>query len=178
MVNKKYSFNDTWRDALIEVVNKFINDESNLSDITKKELQNHLFVEIRTYFDNAVRECCKRIMALNESKTALLEAENKSVSEFLYHNPPKGGFPDSRIRIGVAFEVGGTYEDWGYLVEYDGKRIAAGRTLRDTIDKARKIIREDFDKDTEVKKCNCGNEGIMTRSDTGEWLCMNCFVKV
>jgi hypothetical protein len=46
-----------------------------------------------------------------------------------------GGMPDSSIRIGVEFEVGGCYEDWGFVIEENGKPISSGRTLKEAIDK-------------------------------------------
>lgn len=34
------------------------------------------------------------------------------------------GFPNENIRIGMKFEVGGAYEDWGYVI-YDRDQILA-----------------------------------------------------
>jgi hypothetical protein len=72
------------------------------------------------------------------------------VSEFLYWNvPPTNGFPDSTLMIGVEFEIGGAYENWGFGVyrvryEKDGlyskKIIASGRSLETAIKNAREVL--------------------------------------
>jgi len=61
--------------------------------------------------------------------------EGDIASDFLYWHPLGGGMPDSSIRIGVEFEVGGCYEDWGFVIEENGKPISSGRTLKEAIDK-------------------------------------------
>lgn len=65
------------------------------------------------------------------------------VKEFLYGrhiNDGKFRMPDSSLFIGTGFEIGGTYEDWGFGVFRfkDGKMncIAAARTIEDAIKKA------------------------------------------
>ncbi len=33
------------------------------------------------------------------------------------------------------FEVGGCYEDWGFVIEQNGRTISSGRTLKEAISK-------------------------------------------
>lgn len=61
--------------------------------------------------------------------------EKDIASDFLYWHPLGGGMPNSSIRIGVEFEVGGCHEDWGFVIEQNGKTISSGRTLKEAIDK-------------------------------------------
>ena len=61
--------------------------------------------------------------------------EGDIASDFLYWHPLGGGMPDSSIRIGVEFEVGGCYEDWGFVIEQNGRTISSGRTLKEAISK-------------------------------------------
>ncbi len=61
--------------------------------------------------------------------------EKDIASDFLYWHPLGGGMPDSSIRIGVEFEVGGCHEDWGFVIEQNGKTISSGRTLKEAISK-------------------------------------------
>ena len=61
--------------------------------------------------------------------------ERDIASDFLYWNPLGGGMPDSSIRIGVEFEVGGCYEDWGFVIEQNGRTISSGRSLKEAISK-------------------------------------------
>ena len=67
------------------------------------------------------------------------------VKDFLYggHFGNKyKDFPDSTLYIGTSFEVGGTYEDWGFVVKkWQGKDkgfklIATHRHLKGVIEKA------------------------------------------
>jgi hypothetical protein len=77
------------------------------------------------------------------------------VTDFLYWKPQGGtGFPNNNIMIGVDFEIGGTYEDWGfgvYDVSYDKEKnaytkkcLASGRTLESAIDNYIKQSMKDF----------------------------------
>lgn len=89
-----------------------------------------------------------------------------SVTNFLYHNPKgKIQFPDSTIYIGTGFEIGGTYEDWGFGVYqfqpsqkdektgqtlFTKKLIAEGRTIEQAINKAIQYYKDkDYDKTVE-----------------------------
>jgi len=75
-------------------------------------------------------------------------------TDFLYWNSlgtDGKGFPDQNVYLGVEFEAGGCYEDWGFIVvrfdynkdkdAYDRKVIASGRTLESAIAKARTSIK-------------------------------------
>jgi hypothetical protein len=75
-------------------------------------------------------------------------------TDFLYWNSlgtDGKGFPDQNVYLGVEFEVGGTYEDWGFVVvrfdynkdkdAYDRKVIASGRNLESAIKEARTSIK-------------------------------------
>ncbi len=62
----------------------------------------------------------------------------------LFSIPDKFSFPDTNITIGMAFEVDGAYESFGYLALYENIPFAAGRDLKrlrenmiKNIDKAR-----------------------------------------
>lgn len=43
--------------------------------------------------------------------------------------PKNKGFPDLKITIGMAFEVDGLYEDFGYIALYENIPFAEGRNL-------------------------------------------------
>lgn len=106
--------------------------------------------------------------------------ERDLVSDFLYNNPPLGGMPDQTLRIGVQFEVGGTYEDWGWVVERKGKRIAAARTLKAVIEKARQILRQEFEASDKTKCHRCGKNEEAMKHQVGDKLlalCMDCFTR-
>ena len=45
----------------------------------------------------------------------------------LYWNSPLG-CPDKRLTIGMEFEVGGTYEDWGFVAYWEGSPIVYARS--------------------------------------------------
>lgn len=92
---------------------------------------------------------------------------DRVVYDFLYGNPPHGGMPDSQIRIGVEFEVGGTYENWGWIVErlthakdsrptaYTKRTLGTGRTLEKAIEAAKVKILKDLEA-SDQEKCWCG----------------------
>lgn len=109
---------------------------------------------------------------------------------FLYADPPLGGFPDSSLLIGTAFEVGGSYENWGFVVyrkkDYaDGRwkleTVAAGRTIQAATDKARDRLRREFHKNDQKEKCwRCGvNEKAAIQHVDGEKrpVCIECMVR-
>lgn len=103
-------------------------------------------------------------------------------SDFLYDNPELGGMPDSRYRIGVEFEIGGAYENWGYgIYRKEGDRwklFAAGGNLETAIWKAREKQRKEFEESDETKCHRCGkNRMAMHQVVDGERLplCMECF---
>lgn len=69
------------------------------------------------------------------------------VRNFLYGghiNDDKFRMPDSSLFIGTGFEIGGTYEDWGFGVfKYSNNKmnlIASGRTIEEAITKAQKLF--------------------------------------
>jgi len=80
-------------------------------------------------------------------------------TDFLYWNPLGGGFPNDNIAIRAEFEVGGTYENWGFSVFrlefvqldenkrglYRIRTIATGRSLNDAIEKARQSFAKNKD---------------------------------
>ena len=70
--------------------------------------------------------------------------EIKSIEDFLYWNGPFG-FPCEQLKIYCAFEVGGAYEDWGYVLEYKGKTYATCRSgeINNMLTKARLKLREE-----------------------------------
>lgn len=163
---------DQWRKELLEVVKKYAeelklpdNDGKYPVDSTKWKFVNEVNNKINRFFDNAVRAACQRSGVTFASRIRHLEEENRSVREFLYSNPPLGGFPDSSLRLGVEFEVGGAYEDWGFVVERKGKTVASGRTLEQAMQKARVNLKEEFAKDQTAEKCHCGNAMMIYRQN-------------
>jgi len=180
-----------WSHELQEIVNDFVYGERDNNKIdfpdwmtgekdTLKEkkinFRNDLYHAIDRYFDNAVLESARRIAGHLDKSIQLKEEEYRSVMNFLYWNPPLGGMPDSSLRIGVEFEVGGAYADWGFVVEKNGEKVAVGRGLLDTLQNARKKLKEDFAKKN-IEKCACGNETYIYKQENDKRipLCVNCF---
>ena len=77
----------------------------------------------------------KLLVSEIEQEIEKAREEGDIASDFLYWHPLGGGMPDSSIRIGVEFEVGGCYEDWGFVIEQNGRTISSGRTLKEAISK-------------------------------------------
>jgi hypothetical protein len=166
-----------WRKELLGLVDLFLDykipnherfTEWTPEERKQQEFRNKLYGTINRFFDNAVRECAIRI-AGNNQRREKLDMDYLSVTDFLYWNPPLGGMPDSSLRVGVDFEVGGAYEDWGFVVEqrkfngdkktYDYRTVATGRGLVEALLNARKALKDEFDK-KQVEKCVCGNEMV------------------
>ena len=92
---------------------------------------------------NWLQEVCKRVVEIEmhrvrkqvDQEIEKAREEGDIASDFLYWHPLGGGMPDSSIRIGVEFEVGGCYEDWGFVIEQNGRTISSGRTLKEAISK-------------------------------------------
>lgn len=59
-----------------------------------------------------------------------------------------GNFPPEQFMISMEFEVGGTYENWGWIMYeklYDNntktyKTFCTARTLKDLLEKAEKLL--------------------------------------
>ena len=100
----------------------------------KKELKKELFEKYNwdRFFTEKVKE---DVWEWVEDKLDKAREEGDIASDFLYWHPLGGGMPDSSIRIGVEFEVGGCYEDWGFVIEQNGRTISSGRTLKEAISK-------------------------------------------
>lgn len=60
-----------------------------------------------------------------------------SIEKFLYYNAPTGGFPDESFTVGVKFEAGGAYEDWGWVVYKAGKIYCEHKNLQSCLKIAR-----------------------------------------
>lgn len=185
-MSKKKTIDMEFREDLVYLVLQEVPKLLSEYEIEKKDMNSLIYGItglVRRYFDKAVAETWKRMRVLDNSWAEKQNMENRSVSDFLYWHTPLGGFPDSSIRIGVDFEVGGAYEDWGFVVEQktkDGlKRITAGRTLEKAIESATKRIREEWEAKEDVKKCACGNKMAMYKrvDDKDIPICMECFVK-
>lgn len=67
--------------------------------------------------------------------------ENKdSIEKFLYSHPV-GGWPHGeKLKVYTGFEVGGAYEDWGWIVELSGNIIACHRNLDECLKIARDVM--------------------------------------
>lgn len=101
------------------------------------------------------------------------------VRDFLMRHPPHGGMPDSRIRIGVEFEVGGCYETWGWIVErleyvsescpscWQRRTLGTGGTLEHAIAKATETILKELEA-SKVEKCWCGKATAIHQTINGE----------
>lgn len=112
-------------------------------------------------------------------------------SDFLYSNPELGGMPDQQYCIGIEFEVGGAYEDWGFVVYrkvYKDKQkhlepLATGRNLESAIYSARKKIRQEFeekeDKSDLCYRCQKNKMAVTHRvGKENKPLCLDCFTKI
>lgn len=85
---------------------------------------------------NILRKMLRELLASEISKAREEGRKEKDIaSDFLYWHPLGGGMPDSSIRIGVEFEVGGCHEDWGFVIEQNRRTISSGRTLKEAISK-------------------------------------------
>lgn len=153
--------------------------EAGLPPDTTRDVIRGLKNAVTRHFERAVSLCAEKIRQRDADYQQKVEAESRSVSDFLYWKPPKGGFPDSNIFIGVEFEAC-CHEDWGFVVKQKvGDRmvtVGAGRNLGECLTRARQRIREDLENCDH--RCSCGNEGISVNAETGEWLCMECFSKI
>ena len=70
-----------------------------------------------------------------------------TIEDLLYNNPPFGGFPmGGRLKVFTEFEAGGAYEDWGFVVQLDGKTIAEGRNAKIAIENAYKYFEDNKNK--------------------------------
>ena len=75
-----------------------------------------------------------------------MATERDLTTDLLYWNSGSG-VPDIEIMIGVGFEIGGAYEDWGfgiYKVTYDAEKqayqkklLSSGRSLKQAIERYR-----------------------------------------
>ena len=68
--------------------------------------------------------------AYSEGREEVLN-EKDIAEKFLYSNLPLD------LSIGTEFEVGGRYEDWGFVVNYKGNKISEGGTLEQAINNAK-----------------------------------------
>lgn len=64
--------------------------------------------------------------------------ERKSLEDLLYWKPLSSS-PSNKLKIYCDFEVGGAYEDWGFVAEYDGKVIASGKNVNDLLNNLKDI---------------------------------------
>lgn len=68
--------------------------------------------------------------AYSEGREEVLN-EKDIAEKFLYSNLPLD------LSIGTEFEVGGRYEDWGFIVNYKGNKISEGGNLEQAINNAK-----------------------------------------
>lgn len=101
----------------------------------KEKLNNLFAVEDVVSKDELLANKVLKILEAELDKAREEGYEKDIASDFLYWHPLGGGMPNSSIRIGVEFEVGGCHEDWGFVIEQNGKTISSGRTLKEAIDK-------------------------------------------
>lgn len=86
-------------------------------------------------------------------------------------NDGKFRFPNSSLMIGTAFEAGGCYEDWGFVVYQRTKdginRLAEGRNVEDAIKKAQKKLSCDhvWEKNGWCNKCH-GHKTFLSNENT------------
>lgn len=65
--------------------------------------------------------------------------KNESIERFLKYDCPLG-FPTNRLKVYCDFEVGGAYEDWGWVIEYDKRVLVAHKHLEQALKQARSIL--------------------------------------
>lgn len=96
--------------------------------------------EIRSAFTNL-----ERIDKSLEYRIEFDKSETRTIRDFLmggHQGREYSDFPDSNLYIGTAFEVGGAYENWGFVVrrwdtvKKEFKLIATHRNLKGVIEKA------------------------------------------
>ena len=103
--------------------------------VEKNKGKNWLEVNMSSEFNDLVDKLYQAVIELLLQEIDKAREEGDIASDFLYWHPLGGGMPDSSIRIGVEFEVGGCYEDWGFVIEQNGRTISSGRTLKEAISK-------------------------------------------
>lgn len=69
---------------------------------------------------------------------------NDSIEKFLYWDCPLG-WPSKALKVYVDFEVGGAYEDYGWVVELENEIIACDKNLFECLLKARNFIKKKLD---------------------------------
>ena len=60
-----------------------------------------------------------------------------SLEKFLYWDCPLG-FPDKNLKVYLDFEVGGAHEDWGWVIEYNGKIVGCNKFIDKALYQARR----------------------------------------
>lgn len=69
--------------------------------------------------------------------------EQDSIEKFLYSNSP-GGFPMQGFYVSTEFEVGGAYEDWGWVIYKGDEVYACHKHLQDCLKLARNKYRDEL----------------------------------
>ena len=95
-----------------------------------------IYLETTPNGDNKKRTELKQFLsdqiqkAYSEGREEVIK-EKDIAEKFLYSNLPLD------LSIGTEFEVGGRYEDWGFVVNYKGNKISEGGTLEQAINNAK-----------------------------------------
>ena len=127
-MNQPQETKEGWKEVMIPKIIDILSHQKSITD------QGSYYTGEKDWALNKILD----LLHQTEQRVAR-EKQKDLATEFLYSNPmTKDGFPDSNITIGVEFEVGGKYEDWGFVINRCDKKIAEGRTLAEAIENARK----------------------------------------
>lgn len=97
-------------------------------------------IEIQNAYDTLIRIDKFNIHRIEHDKS-----ETRAIRDFLmggHLGREYSDFPDSTLYVGTAFEVGGTYENWGFIVKKwdtvkkEFRLIATHRNLKGVIERA------------------------------------------
>lgn len=126
-MNKQTSF-----EIIYTALMNYINDSAGKGSQQALKIQNA--------YENLIR-----IDKLLEHRIEVDKSETRTIRDFLmggHFGKEYSNFPDSTLYIGTEFEVGGTYENWEFVVkkwdvvEKRLKLIAAHRNLKGVIERA------------------------------------------
>lgn len=96
--------------------------------VVSENEQHHKDIEIEKevleFWNNKLIQSIKEVQEETRKERDIAE-------KFLYSNLPLD------LSIGTEFEVGGRYEDWGFIVMYKGNKISEGGTLEEAINNAK-----------------------------------------
>jgi len=108
-------------EAVLEFDKKFFFNRGKLKGFMKPSIDGS---NIKQFLSDQIQK------AYSKGREEVLN-EKDIAEKFLYSNLPLD------LSIGTEFEVGGRYEDWGFIVNYKGNKISEGGTLEQAINNAK-----------------------------------------